>query len=201
MQRANPNDGGNWGIMGGTFDPIHNGHLILAESALKTSNLDGVLFIPSYNPPHRSFKPIASFEDRINMTEMAISGNNRYCLSRIEEDIGGPGYTLTLIKHLKNNYSSTDWHLILGADNIAIFDSWYKPEEIIKQVKIIVGGRPGFNEKYNNSVWQSRIEYFEMPQTDVSSTAIRQLLKKNRSVEGLLPGSVGQYIQKKGLYK
>ncbi len=201
MPQASPNDGGNWGIMGGAFDPIHNGHLILAESAFEANSLDGVLFIPSYNPPHRSLKPIADFEDRVKMIELAIGGNSRYCLSRLEENIGGPGYTLAIIKHLKNNYSNTNWFLILGADNIAIFDSWYKPEEIIKQVKIIVGGRPGYNKEYEKSIWRNKIERFDMIQTDVSSTTIRQLIKDNNSIEGLLPDSIGKFIQDKGLYK
>lgn len=201
MPQANPNDGGNWGIMGGAFDPIHNGHLILAESALKAKNLDGILFIPSFNPPHRNSKPVATFKDRVRMTELAIKGNSRYCLSRLEENIDGFGYTLTIVEHLKNEYPRTNWSLILGADNIVLFDSWYKPEEIFKHVKIIVGGRPGFNTEYEESTWYDKIEHFDMPQTDVSSTAIRQLLNDGKSIKDKLPEPVFKYIQEQGLYK
>ncbi|HHI03604.1 MAG TPA: nicotinate (nicotinamide) nucleotide adenylyltransferase [candidate division Zixibacteria bacterium] len=201
MPQANPNDGGNWGIMGGAFDPVHNGHLILAESALGARNLDGVLFIPSFNPPHRCATPIATFDDRVTMTELAIKGNSRYCLSRLEENIDGPGYTLTIIKHLKDKYPETGWYLILGADNIVLFDSWHKPEEIVKHVKVIVGGRPGFNKEFEKSVWYDKIARFDMPQTDISSTAIRKLLKAGKSVKSLLPESVNRYIQERGLYR
>lgn len=201
MPPVKPIAGGNWGIMGGAFDPIHNGHLILAESALKAKNLDGILFIPSYNPPHRCSRPVATFADRVQMTALAIAENDKYRLSRLEEEIDGRGYTLTTVKHLKKNYPETNWFLILGADNITIFDSWYKPEEIIKLVKIIVGGRPGYIKEYKKSIWYDKIEHFEMPQTDVSSTAIRQLLKDEKSAKRLLPDPVNRYILDKGLYR
>jgi nicotinate-nucleotide adenylyltransferase len=135
------------------------------------------------------------------MTELAIKGNSRYCLSRLEENIDGFGYTLTIVEHLKNEYPRTDWFLILGADNIVLFDSWYKPEEIVKNVKIIVGGRPGFNAQYEESAWYDKIEHFDMPQTDISSTAIRKLLNDGKSIKDKLPESVFKYIQERGLYK
>ena len=187
--------------MGGAFDPIHNGHLILTESAHRAFNLDGIFFVPSFNPPHRSSQPLATFEDRVKMTELAIAGNSQYCLSEIEKEIGGPGYTLPIIKSLKHKYPKTSWFLILGGDNIAIFDSWYKPEEIIKEVTIIVGGRPGYDAEFKKSIWYNKIKHFDMPPTDISSTTTRQLLKNNQAVDGLLPESVKQFIQEKGLYK
>lgn len=201
MPQANPNDGGCWGIMGGAFDPIHKGHLILAESALKAKNLNGVLFIPSFNPPHRNSKPICLFEDRVKMAELALEENSSFLLSRLEENIDGPGYTLSIIEHLKKKYLQAKWFLILGSDNIAIFDSWHKPEEIVKDARVIVGGRPGYNDRYKGSIWYDKIEYFEMPPTDISSTAVRQLLKDQKSIENLVPESVDQYIQDKRLYR
>ncbi|MCP4706565.1 MAG: nicotinate (nicotinamide) nucleotide adenylyltransferase [candidate division Zixibacteria bacterium] len=201
MPQVNPDNGGNWGIMGGAFDPIHNGHLILADSAFEALGLDGVLFIPSYNPPHRSSKPIASFEDRVKMTELAIEDKNKYCLSRIEESITGPCYTLSIIENLKSKYPKANWFIILGADNIVLFDSWYKPGEIVKYAKVVVGGRPGFNSNYKKSIWYNKVRHFDMPQTDISSTTIRQLLKDKKPIESLLPNSISKYIQDKGLYQ
>jgi len=201
MQKVSPINGGNWGIMGGAFDPIHKGHLILADSAFKTVDLDGVLFIPGFNPPHRSSNPIASFEDRVKMTELAIKGNSNYCLSRIEENIDGPCYTLTLIIKLIDIYPTVNWFIILGADNIVMFDSWYKPDEIVKHANILVGGRPGYNSKYKESIWYNKIKHFDMPQTDISSTKIRQSLQERESIGELLPSVVYSYIKEHELYK
>ena len=200
MPLVSPNSGGAWGIMGGAFDPIHNGHMQLADSAVRTFGLDGLLFIPSYNPPHRSNKPTASFENRIAMIELAIKDRTNYLLSDLEKDIPGPGYTHTIIQYLANKYPDVSWHLILGQDNIAIFDSWFKPEEILKLVKIVVGNRPGYKEGFENSDWVDRVEPFDIPPTDISSTEIRDLIKNKKSIDGLVPDSVYTYIKNHGLY-
>jgi len=200
MPRANPNDGGRWGIMGGAFDPIHYGHLILAESALRTFQLNGVLFIPNCCPPHRDNPPVASYEDRVKMTELAIVSNKNFVISRIEEEIDGPGYTLTLVQKLKRKYSNINWHLILGADNIAIFDSWFSPEKIQEMVTIVVGNRPGTEDEFEKSSWKDKIQKFEMPPIDTSSTALRESLKNGKDIKGLVPDTVLKYIIDNRLY-
>jgi len=200
MLPAKPNWSGNWGIMGGAFDPIHNGHLILADTALNRYNLNGLLFIPSFNPPHRSHAPQASFDDRFEMTRLAIGDRESYFLSDLEKEIDGPGYTHTIVQYLIGMYPKTSWHLILGQDNIAIFDSWYKPDEIIKLVKIVVGNRPGYEKLFQKSEWKDKVEFFEIPPTDVSSTAIRELLKKGDSINGLVPEAVYKFIKEHRLY-
>ena len=201
MPQANPNDGGQWGIMGGAFDPIHYGHLMLAESACQAFDLTGVLFVPSFNPPHRENQPYASFEDRYNMTGLAIKNNEKFVLSDIEKDIEGPGYTLKLIEELDNKYPDVQWRLILGADNIAIFNSWHKPQELIRRAGIIVGGRPGYDEGLENMKWSDKISRFNMPLIDISSTEIRKRIAGNKSIRYMLPETVRKYINDKGLYR
>jgi nicotinate-nucleotide adenylyltransferase len=201
MRRTNPENGGRWGIMGGLFDPIHYGHLNLAEQAREAFSLDGVLFVVSFNPPHRLEKPIASFDDRLQMTRLAIENNDCFTLTDLEKDLNGPGYTLSIVESLINKYSEVTWHLILGADNIESFDLWHKPEELIKKIKILVGGRPGYKPELKNHNWNNRLSHFEMPLMEVSSTMIRRLLKEGRSIRYLVPDEVHTFIDKKGLYR
>jgi nicotinate-nucleotide adenylyltransferase len=200
MSQPLPSDG-NWGIMGGIFDPIHYGHLVLAETALNTFNFTGILFIPSFNPPHRTQKPVVSFEDRCRMVQLAIEGNEHFLVSDFEKDLKTPGYTLAVVDYLRQNCPAAVWHLILGADNIAQFDHWHEPDELVKRVKIVVGNRPGYDREFQESQWLSRVETFNMPLLEISSTSIRKSLKERKSVRYLLPEEVRQFIESKGLYR
>jgi nicotinate-nucleotide adenylyltransferase len=201
MPRVDPINGGRWGLMGGAFDPIHNGHLALAENALNVFNLDGVLFVPGYNPPHRQEKTRASFDDRVAMVRLAIEGETKYSLSDIEREIAGPGYTIILVDKLHQKYGTVTWYLILGEDNITIFDKWYRPEELIKKIKIIVGNRPGYSGLLRDSEWAEHMEYFNIPDIDISSTDIRAALTEKKPVRGKVPDTVLAYIEAKGLYR
>lgn len=200
MSQPTPTDNCKWGIMGGAFDPIHFAHLILAERARASFKLAGVLFVPSHNPPHRENRPVASFEHRLRMVRLAISDNDYFSASGMERDIEGPGYTYVLVKKLREEYPRIDWYLILGADNIAIFDKWHKPREIIETVKVVVGRRPGSEKELNKSPWMKNIEQFEMPLLDESSTYIRRAIRNGRSVRYMLPENVRKYIMIEGLY-
>ena len=187
--------------MGGVFDPIHYGHLALAEGALEAFGFDGVLFVVSFDPPHRNQKPVLPFEQRLEMVRMAIEDNEKFSVSDLERDLGLPGYTLNIVTHLKEKNPEADWHLILGADNLAGFDSWYKPEELVKQAKIVVGDRPGYTRESEKSRWLGHADRFGIPRLDISSTALRESIRQNKSVRYLLPESVRRYIMEKGLYR
>ncbi len=201
MPPTSPEIIGRWGIMGGIFDPIHHGHLILAGRALENFRLDGVLFVVSFSPPHRREKPIASFEDRLRMTGIALESNSNFLISDIEKESGEPAYTLKVVEALKKRHRDVKFYLILGSDNLGIFDSWYKPDELIKQVDIIVGGRPGSEELIKSSGWIDKIQSFNMPLLDISSTQIRRRLKEGKSIKYLLPEDVYAYIKQQGLYR
>jgi nicotinate-nucleotide adenylyltransferase len=201
MYPVKPNEGETWGIMGGIFDPIHYGHLILAQSAFQSLGLKGVLFIPAFNPPHRPQMPQASFDDRLRMVNLSLEGNNLFSISDLEKDLKSPGYTLAIVDFLHLNYPGVRWILILGADNIAQFDHWHKPEELIKRVKIAVGDRPGYEDIIADSRWAMQIEKIFMPQIEISSTMIREMIKAGRSIRYLVPEDVRQFIEAKGLYR
>lgn len=190
-----------WGIMGGIFDPIHFGHLILAESALAEYNFDKILFIPAFNPPHRTEKPVASFEDRCMMVRLATESNKKFEISDLERDLKSPGYTLAIVDFLRLKYPKIEWRLILGADNIAQFDAWHRPEELLNRVKIVVGMRPGFENDFANSRWGDKVETFKMPLIEISSTTIRKAVKEEKSIRYFLPEDVHQFILSRGLYR
>lgn len=196
-----PENGGKWGLMGGIFDPVHIGHLVLADSALEKCGLDGVLFVVSLNPPHRAHKPVASFEDRLLMTRLAIAENERFVISDLEKKLASPGYTLAVVEYLEQQYPSAEWNLILGADNVAIFDSWHKPEELVKRVRIFVGHRPGYDDTFEKSVWKKHFTTFDMPLLQISSTAIRQSIGQGRSIRYFVPNEVREFITSRGLYR
>jgi len=189
------------GIMGGIFDPIHYGHLILAESALAAADFEKILFIPAFNPPHRSDKPSASFEDRCLMTKLAIESNDKFEVSDLEKDLKSPGYTLAIVDFLRLKFPNVEWRLILGADNIAQFDKWHKPEELIDRVRIMVGMRPGYENEFSHSQWANQVQIFDMPLISTSSSGIRLSIRENRSIRYLLPEDVRQFILSRGLYR
>ncbi len=201
MYPNSPDKGGDWGLMGGIFDPVHNGHLLLAESAASAFDLAGVLFVVSNNPPHREQKPVVSFDTRMKMVDAAIDGNDRFCLSDIEKKLAIPSYTLNIIDALRNEFPGVNWHLILGADNIAVFDTWYQPDVLVEKVKIIVAERPGYGKRFRDSPWYKRVEKFEMPLMEISSTMIRQRIKAGKSIRYLVPEKVRLIIMQEGLYR
>ncbi len=187
--------------MGGAFDPIHFGHLVMAEQARQSLALDGVFFVPGFKPPHRNQAPAASFEDRLAMVRLAIEGNEYFSAGEIEKEIHGPGYTYALLNLLKEKFPGVAWTLLLGADNLAIFDSWYRPEEVMTSVTVAVANRTGFEPLASQNRWASRVRMFQMPPIGISSTIIRQAVKDGQSIQYLLPEDVRSYILDKRLYR
>jgi nicotinate-nucleotide adenylyltransferase len=190
-----------WGIMGGAFDPVHNGHIELARSARNAFNLDQVLFVVSYNPPHRIEKPSVSFNRRYEMVDLAVKDIEEFTVSDVEKDMSGPGYTIDMVRALDKRHPGIDWFLILGADNLEIFDSWYKPDELLDMVKVVVGNRPGYNSETGKKEWINKIKFFELPPTDISSTMVRSRLKSGNDVDDLIPQRAAEYIRINGLYE
>ena len=181
------------GIMGGTFDPVHNAHLELARCAAEHYGLEKVLFIVSPNPPHKT--PITDVQDRVNMVSLAIGGNKLFELSTIEIDRGGVSYTLDTVKQLREIYGEDcKLFLILGSDEAGSFMHWYRPQEIAKMAKVVCAKRGGFNEVAELA------EVFYMPKAEISSTEIREKIREHKCVKGLLPDVVADYIIKKRLY-
>jgi nicotinate-nucleotide adenylyltransferase len=185
------------GILGGTFDPPHNGHIAIARAALRELRLDKVLFIPARMPPHKSKQIIAPAEDRFNMLGLAIDYKPGLEISRIELDRPGPSYTADTLERLHESYPEAGFVLLIGADNVSEIEGWHEPERIVALSLVAAANRPGFNP---GGKYADRVVYFDMPPTDISSTEIRDRIKADKPITGLVPADVEDYIIKHRLY-
>jgi nicotinate-nucleotide adenylyltransferase len=186
------------GILGGTFDPPHYGHIAVARAALKECRLSKIIFIPAKYPPHKASEEISSESDRLNMLRLAVENNPEFEVSDIELKRDGLSYTIDTLREIKKLFSGYEIVFIIGADNIAEMESWFKPEEILETADVIAFNRPGF---VPGGRFKSRIKMFNMPPVDISSTDIRKRIRGGGDPAGLLPDAVLEYIEKSSLYK
>lgn len=189
------------GIMGGTFDPIHMGHLLAAEAARDSYALDEIWFMPSHVPPHKRGTG-ASGQQRLEMTEAAVKDVQHYEVLGIEMELGGVSYTIDTMKELWNRYPEHEFYFIVGADMVNYLPKWEQIEELAERLIFIGVGRPGFQLHLDDlpDVLQDRVLLAEMPLVDISSTAVRRRFSKGHSVRFMIPDAVHQYIVRSGLY-
>ena len=195
------------GIMGGTFDPIHNGHLVTAEAVRDVLNLDDVMFIPSARPPHKFGKQITAAEHRLAMTILATCSNESFHVSTIEIMRNGPSYAVDTIDALKNDFDAgTEFYFILGADAALELSTWHNAQELIEKCTFIAATRQGTDidvksvEAEFGKSGRGHIQRVETPKIEISSTDIRDKIKSGRSIKYLVPDSVEAYIYKERLY-
>ncbi len=195
------------GIMGGTFNPIHQGHLILAEEARNYCKLDKVLFIPSGHSYMKNAKEIADSNTRLTMTGLAIEDNKYFELSSIETEREGASYTYETLSILKNNHPECDFYFILGADNLFSIEKWRQPEDIFNSCKLVATVRGDKNiediQKKAEELYQKyHAEIILLPSRsiEISSTEIRKRLREGKSIRYLVPEKVYHYIQDNHLY-
>lgn len=197
------------GIMGGTFDPIHVGHLMLGHQAYKEYGLDSVWYMPSKTPPHKKDHRITSSEDRCAMVKAAIGGTPYFCLSDFEvRRLGGNTYTADTLRLLREEYTDTEFYFIVGADSIHDIEKWYRPEYVLRAVTFLAAGRECEEQKrsldtqieYLKEKYGARILRLHCMEMDVASADIRERIASGEPVEGLIPQPVHQYIKEHGLY-
>lgn len=195
----------NIGIFGGAFNPIHNGHLNLADIYYKNLHLDKLIFIPTCKPPHKTDEYLASGEDRVNMLKLAIE-SLPYEISTVEFNRQGKSYTFDTLNELKKIYPNDRFYLIIGADQFLTFDKWYRYRDILDMVTLCTSVRETEQEKLliTNFAKELGIEdnYYlsTRPVLRVSSSQIRNGVKNGSDVSSLLPKKVLKYILEKGLY-
>ena len=188
------------GLFGGSFDPIHTGHLILAEAAADLARLDRVFFIPTFNPPHKTQKNMSLFADRKKMVELAISGNGRFRISEIEEKMN-VSYTVDSVLHFRDKgYGREQLHLLVGADSLNEIALWKNPGEIFANATIIAMQRPG-HEITSPLPPDAAVIWMTGGSNTISSSNIRKLVAGKRSIRYLVPGDVERYIAERSLYK
>ncbi len=195
------------GIMGGTFNPIHFGHLFLAENAYEQLCLDRVLFIPSKNPPHKDKPEDITEQQRVDMIRLAIKGNPHFELSTIELERDGMTYTADTMSILKMQNPDTDYYFIVGADSLFMMHKWYQPQVIFDSCTIAAANRDhGDQEALAKQVellkqqFNANIILLNMPTMQVSSCDIRERVAERKSVRYYLPGEVLDYIEIQRLY-
>lgn len=193
------------GIMGGTFDPIHQAHLIIAEKAREELKLDKVLFMPSGNPPHKKGRRVTDKKIRCEMVKAAVLNNPYFELCTYEIEKEEYSYTAKTLEYLKNRNCEDTFYLIIGEDSLAYLDKWYKPEIIVKLSKIAVYGRGKqsnleYEIKRIKNILNADIKVIDAPLIDLSSTAIRESIKDKKSVKYQLPDSVIEIINREKLY-
>lgn len=186
------------GLLGGTFDPPHNGHLIIANEVLTQCQLNEIWFIPAYVPPHKQKMNVTKLEHRVNMVKLAIESHPSFRLSTIEIKRKGPSYTYDTIKSLKVKYPDVLFYFIIGTDMVQDLPNWKKIDELIKMTTFIGVDRPGFSFK---SKYAHVIETVEAPLIDISSTFLRQRFQNKQSTRYYLPDNVRQYIKENHLYE
>ena len=189
------------GIFGGTFDPVHFGHLLLAEQAREAASLHEIWFIPAGEPPHKQGKPLTPAEERKKMVELAVEGHPQFKVNPIELLRSGPSYTVDTIMELRKQNPHVEFFLLVGADMVKNLPKWYKIKEIIQNVHVIGLGRPGVDHDALPEFIEERLMWIpDAVETNISSSIIRKRFMLNRSVRYLVPDSVYKYIKEQGLY-
>ena len=195
------------GILGGTFDPIHHGHLVAAEEAHHQLQLDQVLFVPAGAPPHKSRRPISPAHHRLRMVELAIAGKPYLAISRVDVDRAGPCYTVDTLELLRAEWGpEPTFFFIEGADSLADILTWYQPQRLIERCELAVVERPGVEldlprlETHLPGL-TARIHWVQMPRLEISSSDLRARVRAGRPIAYLVPAAVEAYIREQGLYE
>lgn len=195
------------GLLGGTFDPPHVGHLWLACMAADAMGLEQVLFMPASQPPHKQGRPMSRAQDRLEMTRRAIDADPLFALTTIEMERPGPSYTIDSVRQLAEADPDRTLLLIMAADSLEQIDSWRQPAELLQLCEWVVGPRPGaampdrsrLEARFGADA--QRIHLLEGPSLDVSASEIRQRVATGRIIRYLVPRSVEELIEARGLYR
>jgi nicotinate-nucleotide adenylyltransferase len=183
------------GIFGGTFDPPHNGHLLMASEVLHHLDLDEVWFLPNQIPPHKQGEAFSDSSHRIEMLKLAIESNPFFKLQLIEMERQGPSYTYDTMVLLRDKYPDHQFYFIIGADMVEYLPKWYKIDELVDIVQFTGVKRIGFHMETPYPV-----KFVDVPEFEVSSTMIRERVDKHEPINYLIPEKVRSYIEENGLY-
>ncbi|GLZ55291.1 nicotinate-nucleotide adenylyltransferase [Actinomycetospora sp. NBRC 106378] len=188
------------GVMGGTFDPIHHGHLVAASEAALRFDLDEVVFVPTGQPWQKEKKDVTAAEDRYLMTVVATASNPRFTVSRVDVDRDGPTYTVDTLRDLAAVFPDDELFFITGADALEQILSWHRADEMFEIAHFVGVTRPGF-ELVSDHLPKGAVSLIEVPAMAISSTDCRARVGKGEPVWYLVPDGVVQYIAKRGLYR
>jgi nicotinate-nucleotide adenylyltransferase len=198
------------GVFGGTFDPVHLGHLILAEQCREQGRLDEVWFIPAARPPHKLDRPLTPFAQRVEMLALAVAGHPSFRIDDLEKDRPGPSFTADTLAELHRRHPDAELFLLLGSDSLPDLPSWYNPRDVVERAGLLVVMRPG-HPLLNESDLRAklplpaesplRLQAVDVPLIDIASHDLRRRAAEGRSLRYLVPRAVECYILDKRLYQ
>lgn len=197
------------GVFGGTFDPVHLGHLILAEQCRDQGRLDQVLFLPAARPPHKQDRELTPFDRRVEMLSLAIAGHPAFRIDELERERPGPSYTADTLDVLRQRASQTELFLILGSDSLVDLPFWYEPAKIVELASLLIVARPGSDIPPLETLRKPlrlpeslplRAELVVCPLIDIASRDLRRRVAEGKSIRYMVPRAVEMYIREKKLY-
>jgi nicotinate-nucleotide adenylyltransferase len=193
------------GLLGGTFNPPHVAHLVCAQEAFVQLGLDRVVLIPAYEPPHKEVESDPGVEHRVELCRLAVSGDPRFAVSRIEADVPARSYTVDTLKRLHETHPQDELTFIVGGDMAYALPTWHEPEAVLSLARLGVAEREGvlrsdITERLAGLAGADRISFFDMPRLDISSSMIRHRVATGRPIRYLVPDAVEAYIARAGLY-
>jgi nicotinate-nucleotide adenylyltransferase len=195
------------GIFGGTFDPVHLGHLILAETAREAASLDEVWFVPAFMAPHKQGQRSTPARERIDMLRLALAGHSQFRINDLEIRRRGPSFTVETLQELKSQHPDDEFLLLIGGDSLADFPTWRDPQRILELVRLVAVNRgrdplnvEGAMKSLGNGL-EDRIITVEMPAVDLSATEIRQRCRTGKSIRSWTPRAVELFIHQHRLYE
>ncbi len=194
------------GILGGTFDPPHIGHLVIAQEAMNYLQLSQVVFVPTRQPPHKPTDEITPIDLRLDMVRLAIARNPRFTLSRVDVDRKGPTYTVDTMRILRRQYGEgTDLYFIMGMDSLVNLPTWYEPAVLIRLCWLAVLNRPGYRADLDELERKlpgirERVIFIPSPALEVSATDLQRRVRHGEPIDHLVPEAVCAFIHEHGLY-
>lgn len=194
------------GVLGGTFDPVHIGHLILAEEARDQLGLEVVYFVPAGDPPHKRDRRLAPVTQRVRMAELAISGNDTFRVSRVDADRPGPHYTIDMVHIIQSQLPpNCELYFLMGFDSLAELPGWHKPSELIAACHLVALTRHDIELDWPQLEAalpgiRQRVTILDMPELEIASHQIQARIRSGRSIRYLVPESVCRYIEEEALY-
>ena len=196
------------GIFGGTFDPVHMGHLILAEQCRDQAKLDEVWFLPSYIPPHKAGAGVTRFEQRCDMLDLAVAGHPAFRIDRIEKELPEPSFTARTLAELHARHPGNEFFLLMGSDCLPDLPSWYEPRQVIELAGLVVVPRPGvmlwtaerLAKALGVDVSAVRLRFVACPMIEIASRELRRAVADGMSVRYMVPRAVEEYVRERKLY-
>jgi nicotinate-nucleotide adenylyltransferase len=188
------------GIIGGSFNPIHLGHLVVAMDVLRRLRLDRVVFVPSFQPPHKA-GPLVDFRHRLRMVQLATAAEPLFAVSAVESERSGPSYTVDTLAALRLAYPRTTLFFMMGSDQYRSMRTWHEPERLTRLAQLVVMTRPGIaRPRLYPGHACARVRFVAVPQVSISAAVIRDRLAKGESIRYMLPTPVRSYISRHRLY-